>query len=405
MPFNPKYNAVDPTMIEGQFASGRVDQSGRLLVSSSSGSGASSGQVQGNAASGATDVGNPVKVGGVFNTTAPTLTNGQRGDLQLDSNGNLKTVDTIGVISAANSSTTPLGSSAVFTGTSVSTLNYGVIVVNVFTDVVSGTNGLSIQQSSNGTNWDITDIFTVSASSSKQVVIPVQAAFARVVYTNGAGAQATFRLQTILKPQMPTASAIKPGDAMTIENDFMATVNLPHIYNGTTMDMVREVVNGANTTGTGILATGLMAQFDDASVVATTENQFGNVRMSTDHILYAASSPTSSVGAATSTGAGSALTAALSSSLVAAGAAANLYGFNATTTSTGGYFMIFNTTSVPGDGAVVPVKVYAVGANSSIEVAYNVPVRFSGGIVMVFSTTGPFTKTASATAHMSVDYK
>lgn len=40
--------------------------------------------------SGATDSGNPVKIGAVYNTTAPTLTNGQRGDVQLDSRGNLK---------------------------------------------------------------------------------------------------------------------------------------------------------------------------------------------------------------------------------------------------------------------------------------------------------------------------
>lgn len=45
----------------------------------------------GNVAAGATDSGNPVKVGGVYNSTQPTLTNGQRGDGQLDSRGNLRT--------------------------------------------------------------------------------------------------------------------------------------------------------------------------------------------------------------------------------------------------------------------------------------------------------------------------
>lgn len=46
----------------------------------------------GSAASGATDSGNPIKVGGVNNTSLPTLTNGQRGDLQLDTNGRLITL-------------------------------------------------------------------------------------------------------------------------------------------------------------------------------------------------------------------------------------------------------------------------------------------------------------------------
>ena len=46
----------------------------------------------GNIASGVADSGNPVKVGGKYNTTSPTLTTGQRGDLQLDIVGNLKTI-------------------------------------------------------------------------------------------------------------------------------------------------------------------------------------------------------------------------------------------------------------------------------------------------------------------------
>lgn len=43
----------------------------------------------GNVASGATDSGNPVKVGGLYSSTLPTLTNGQRGNLQLSPKGML----------------------------------------------------------------------------------------------------------------------------------------------------------------------------------------------------------------------------------------------------------------------------------------------------------------------------
>lgn len=50
----------------------------------------------GNVASGATDSGNPVKVGGVYNTALPTLTNGQRGDIQLTANARM-IVDASGV--------------------------------------------------------------------------------------------------------------------------------------------------------------------------------------------------------------------------------------------------------------------------------------------------------------------
>lgn len=50
--------------------------------------------VGGNVASAAADSGNPVKVGGKYNATVPTFTDGQRGDLQLDSRGNARTVAT-----------------------------------------------------------------------------------------------------------------------------------------------------------------------------------------------------------------------------------------------------------------------------------------------------------------------
>lgn len=43
--------------------------------------------VGGNIASGSADSGNPVKIGGVYNSTLPTLTTGQRGDIQLEANG------------------------------------------------------------------------------------------------------------------------------------------------------------------------------------------------------------------------------------------------------------------------------------------------------------------------------
>lgn len=43
--------------------------------------------VSGDVASGVADSGEPVKVGGVYHATAPTFTDGQRGDVQVDSSG------------------------------------------------------------------------------------------------------------------------------------------------------------------------------------------------------------------------------------------------------------------------------------------------------------------------------
>lgn len=56
----------------------------------------------GNVGSGAADSGNPVKVAGVFNSTLPTVTNGQRSELQTDSRGNLRAAIVVSSATATN---------------------------------------------------------------------------------------------------------------------------------------------------------------------------------------------------------------------------------------------------------------------------------------------------------------
>lgn len=85
--------------------------------------------------------------------------------------------------------------------------------------------------------------------------------------------------------------------------------------------------------------------------------------------------------------------------------AGNLYAYQVTTGAAAGYVMLFNATSAPADGAVAPVKCVAVPATSTVGVTVSPPEYFSTGITAVFSTTGCFTKTASATAMFSGDVK
>jgi hypothetical protein len=58
--------------------------------------------VGGNVASGAADTGNPVKMGGVYSATLPTLNDGQRGNLQVDNRGNLGVIVKGGAASGAD---------------------------------------------------------------------------------------------------------------------------------------------------------------------------------------------------------------------------------------------------------------------------------------------------------------
>lgn len=83
--------------------------------------------------------------------------------------------------------------------------------------------------------------------------------------------------------------------------------------------------------------------------------------------------------------------------------AGNAYGVYGES-SVAGYLMVFDATSAPSDGAVTPKEcvpaMQAAPTNSFFAfVSYgNIPASFTTGIVVVWSTTGCFTKTASATA-------
>lgn len=80
------------------------------------------GPVVGNVASGAADSGAPVKTGGVYHATPPTLSDGQRGDTELDPSGNTKTVVENGLQAALHVSTKSVSSNTpvqVFSGAGI----------------------------------------------------------------------------------------------------------------------------------------------------------------------------------------------------------------------------------------------------------------------------------------------
>lgn len=149
------------------------------------------------------------------------------------------------LVSTSNSTASVLAGGAVFTGTSEDISQYGMATVSVAASHASATNGLSIQQSSDGTNWDVVDTYTVAAAVAATFSLPRQEKFFRVVYTNGATLQTSFRLQTIFTVNAGKSSSQRPGDAYTNEVDLeqMAAFNM--LYNGTTWDRVRgDTANG-----------------------------------------------------------------------------------------------------------------------------------------------------------------
>ncbi len=103
-------------------------------------------------------------------------------------------------------------------------------------------------------------------------------------------------------------------------------------------------------------------------------------------------------------------TPALGSSLVAAtGANRQLEDFEVSADSTlsgaAWWVMIFDAASLPGNGAVTPVKCYAVPTGTAqFSFAYSdAGPRFQTGVVIGASTTGCFSLTASAHAFIAAD--
>ena len=117
-------------------------------------------------------------------------------------------------------------------------------------------------------------------------------------------------------------------------------------------------------------------------------------------------STTSAPSSSSSAGITPVVSSAAEGSHVLKASAGNLYGLSATSGASAGYVMVFNATSAPADGAVTPIFCYSIPATSSLGSDYSgAPAVFATGITIVFSTTGCFTKTISATAFFAGSVK
>lgn len=140
-------------------------------------------------------------------------------------------------------------------------------------------------------------------------------------------------------------------------------------------------VGGANGAGTAAAAMRVTYASDGATVPVAT-------------------APSTAATAGTS---GNATTVA-AGSLILKASAGNLYSFNAVSGASAGYLLVYDSATVPADGATTPRRAYVMAANSSIDISLPIPDRFAAGITLVFSTTGPFLKTISATAFLAGEF-
>lgn len=141
-----------------------------------------------------------------------------------------------GLVDSGNSSTIALGANATFTGSSIEIKDYAAINVAAFSDVSSAADGLKMQFSPDGTNWDHEHAFSVTGNIGVSYAQAAELRYFRIVYVNGATPQSFFRLTTILKSTTVSPSRYTVGQTLT---------------GGQMADVTKSVIWGLSSSGGG----------------------------------------------------------------------------------------------------------------------------------------------------------
>ena len=140
-----------------------------------------------------------------------------------------------GHICTDNTTSTPLAEDATFTGGWQDTKNYGVISIAIKSDKASATDGLVVEWSPDQIVVADTDKFTLSANVGKVFTFGPASRYVRVKYTNGAAAQTTFNLETLLRRVYVKPSSHRINDSIVAQDD---------------AELVKAVLTGENPGGT-----------------------------------------------------------------------------------------------------------------------------------------------------------
>jgi hypothetical protein len=170
-------------------------------------------------------------------------------------------------VSTNNSTSTPLGISATFTGTGEDVHDYGALTCQLYADEDSAANGMTFQFSTDNTNWDDVYSFTMTGGETRRFQFPVCAQYFRLVYTNGTTAQTVFRVQTLLKHTNTLTSIHKIEDNVSTDRSAqLVKAGLIAQVNGT-----GDFIPVQSTAG-GILKVGGTVDVDDISAGTQTND-------------------------------------------------------------------------------------------------------------------------------------
>jgi hypothetical protein len=206
-------------------------------------------------------------------------------------------IDNNNLVSTDNSSSDVLAGAAVFTGTSEDISTFASVSVQVFASHASATDGLSMEFSTDGTNWDEKHTATIMAGTERAFIFPAHASFFRIVYTNGATLQTAFRLQTILHVQnLPgTAHALDESAAADDVGVLTKSVIVAQAAGAGDFDPVQATAGGNLKVS--------IEEFDTS--LPTGSNTIGNVTIDNNNVVSTDNSTTSTLtSASTYTGTG-----------------------------------------------------------------------------------------------------
>jgi hypothetical protein len=114
--------------------------------------------------------------------------------------GALRVDPQIGIVDPGNSTVAALGIGATFTGSHFDLKDYAGGVLYLFADRPSATNGIRLEYSADGSNFDYVLATTLAGSGAVTFNVLPHGRHFRLVYTNGTSAQGAFRAQFLAKP-------------------------------------------------------------------------------------------------------------------------------------------------------------------------------------------------------------
>lgn len=117
-----------------------------------------------------------------------------------------------------NSTVTPLGADAVFTGIGTDVSEYANITIQLFADQNSATDGMQFQFSTDNVNWDDSFDFTFTANQARRFQYPITAKYFRIVFTNGNIEQTELRIQTLLHRAGVLTTIHRISDSISADN-------------------------------------------------------------------------------------------------------------------------------------------------------------------------------------------